>query len=267
MEYNNRIPALIQLVKKAGEEILRIYHSDADINVQNKADDSPVTKADLRSNKILVEGLRKMDESIPIVSEENKTVPYSERKSFDRFWIIDPLDGTKEFINRLDEFTIHLALIENDKVTMGFIYAPVFDEMYYAAKGIGAWSLTDTGKKKLSGHRVDYRKSRLKIMRSRSNLDPQTMEYINHFDEPELITMGSGLKFTRLVTGEADYYPRAKTHMYEWDIAPAQIILEEAGGGIFDWESDQPLRYNKENLKITGFQAVSLVPPPGKLFS
>lgn len=249
---------LQKLVRDAGKELMRIYRREEDVAVELKEDDSPVTIADLRSNTILVNGLKQLDDSIPIVSEENKEIPWEVRQSFEYFWIIDPLDGTKEFIKELDEFTIHLALIRKNKVVLGIIYAPVYDEMYFAWEGGGSWSIVNGEQKKLEGHAVDFTGSRLRIMRSRSNLDPQTVEYIAQFDEPQLYTLGSGLKFVQLITGRADYYPRAKTWMKEWDIAPAQIILEEAGGGIYEWLVDEPLQYNKQDLTIKGFRAVSL---------
>ena len=246
------------LVRRAGQELMRIYRKEDTVEVELKKDDSPVTIADLRSNEILVDGLKKFDDSIPIVSEENKSIPWHERKDYKRFWIIDPLDGTKEFIKELDEFTIHLAMVQENKVVFGIIYAPVGDEMYYAWKGGGSWLSHNEKVHRLAGHAVDFSLKGLRVMRSRSNLDPLTMKYIERFEEPELITMGSGLKFVQLITGQADYYPRARTHMKEWDIAPAQIILEEAGGGIYQWDMNEPLQYNKKDLTVTGFRAVSL---------
>ncbi|SRR5690554_4740404 len=257
VELEKLMPDLQNLVREAGKELMRIYRKEGDVAVELKEDDSPVTIADLRSNRILVDGLKKLDENIPIVSEENKEIPWEVRQSFEYFWIIDPLDGTKEFIQELDEFTIHLALIHKTKVVLGIIYAPVHDKMYYAWEGGGAWLNTNGKNTRLSGHEVDFTQSGIRILRSRSNLDPKTMEYIRNFKNPELITLGSGLKFVQLITGQADYYPRAKTYMKEWDIAPAQIILEEAGGGIYEWSVDEPLDYNKEHLTIKGFRAVS----------
>ncbi len=258
MNLEEWIPDLKKLVREAGAELMRIYRKEEDIKVELKADESPVTIADLRSNKILVTGLQQLDNTIPIVSEENKAIPWEVRRGFDRFWIIDPLDGTKEFIGELDEFTIHLALVRGTQVVLGIIYAPVADEVYYAWEGGGSWLERNGEIHRLAGHAVDFGLSQLRILRSRSNLDPQTMEYIGQFDNPRLITLGSGLKFVQLITGQADYYPRARTYMKEWDIAPAQIILEEAGGGIYEWSSDEPLQYNKENLTVKGFRAVSL---------
>lgn len=252
------IPHLNKLVRQAGQELMRIYRKEGDVEVELKEDDSPVTLADLRSNQILVNGLKALDDQIPIISEENKVIPWEVRKDFERFWIIDPLDGTKEFIKELDEFTIHLALIQQNKVVLGIIYAPVFDELYYAWKGGGSWLAGNGEPKRLAGHSVDFNLSQLRIMRSRSNLDSRTIEYMEKFDQPILITLGSGLKFMQLITGQADYYPRARTYMKEWDIAPAQVILEEAGGGIYQWDSDEPLEYNKKDLTIKGFRAVSL---------
>jgi len=252
------IPHVNKLVRQAGQELMRIYRKDGDVDVELKKDNSPVTIADLRSNQILVNGLKALDDSIPIISEESKAIPWEIRKNFERFWIIDPLDGTKEFIKELDEFTIHLALIQENKVVLGVIYAPVYDELYYARMGGGSWQFLNGEPKRLAGHAVDFSLSQLRIMRSRSNLDPKTTEYIAKFDQPILITLGSGLKFVQLITGQADYYPRARTHMKEWDIAPAQIILEEAGGGIYQWDRNEPLEYNKKDLTVKGFRAVSL---------
>lgn len=258
MDLQKWMPQLHDLVREGGKELMRIYRKEEGVEVELKEDDSPVTIADLRSNQILVSGLKTLDSGIPIVSEENKAVPWEERKTFEYFWIIDPLDGTKEFIQELDEFTIHLALIRQDKVVLGIIYAPVNDELYYAWEGGGSWLKSTEGITRLQGHDVDFGQSNLRILRSRSNLDPDTVEYIANFKNPQLITLGSGLKFVQLIIGKADYYPRAKTYMKEWDIAPAQIILEEAGGGIYEWNTNEPLRYNKEELTIHGFRAVSL---------
>lgn len=258
------IPQLKIVVRQAGEELMRIYRKSGDIEIELKEDDSPVTVADLKSNHILVTGLKALDEKTPIISEECKAIPWDQRKSYDRFWIIDPLDGTKEFVNELDEFTIHLALIEKKKVVLGIIYAPVTQEMYYAWEGGGAWMSLNGEDTKLEGHSVDFSQEGIRIMRSRSNLDPLTMEYINQFHDPVLLTMGSGLKFVQLITGQADYYPRARTHMKEWDIAPAQIILEEAGGGIYQWSKNEPLQYNKKDLTVKGFRAVSLAEQIGR---
>lgn len=251
------ISDLKKLVRQAGKELMRIYRKDDDIDVELKQDDSPVTIADLRSNQILVNGLKALDDSIPIISEENEAIPWEVRKDFEEFWIIDPLDGTKEFIKELDEFTIHLALVQENKVVLGIIYAPVYDELYYAWKGGGSWISLNGDERRLAGHAVDFDLSQLRIMRSRSNLDPLTMEYIERFDDPILITLGSGLKFVQLITGQADYYPRARTYMKEWDIAPAQIILEEAGGGVYQWSVDEPLQYNKKEMTVKGFRVVS----------
>lgn len=265
MDLEQLMPALQELVREAGQELMRIYRKEEDVAVELKADDSPVTIADLRSNRILVNGLKDLDESIPIVSEENKEIPWEVRQNFDYFWIIDPLDGTKEFIKELDEFTVHLALIGGHKVVLGIIYAPVYDELYYAWENGGSWLVSNGETSKLTGHDVDFNQRQLRILRSRSNLDPETMKYIDQFRDPDLITLGSGLKFVQLITGRADYYPRAKTYMKEWDIAPAQIILEEAGGGIYEWTSDERLQYNKEHLTIQGFRAVSLRDQLGKV--
>lgn len=259
ISYTTYLPEVLELVRKAGKALLDIYNGDGSLDVEKKSDDSPVTIADFQSNEILIRGLRQIDSNIPIISEESARIPYEERKEYEYFWIIDPLDGTREFVQHLDEFTIHLALVKGNKPVMGVIYAPVYDDMYYAWENGGAWREYEGGKTKLKGHSVDLSDSGLRIVRSRSNLDPKTQEAIDGFDDPKPYILGSGLKFMKLITGDADYYPRVRTNMKEWDVAPASIILEEAGGGLFDWGSRTPLEYNKKELSVKGFEAVSLV--------
>lgn len=253
------VPDLLALVRKAGSALMKIYQSDQGLEVMSKADESPVTIADFTSNEILMQGLKEIAPDIPIISEESKSIPYEVRKTYDYFWIIDPLDGTKEFVKNLDEFSIHLALVYQNRPIAGFIFAPVFDDMYYAIKGGGAWREWQGETTQLFGHEVDLEAPELVVIRSRSNLDAKTKQKIESMDRPKIITMGSGLKFMRLITGEADYYPRVQTNMKEWDVAPAQIILEEAGGALLDWESKDPLVYNKKELTVKGFEALSKV--------
>lgn len=259
IQYADYISPLCQMVRKAGKVLLEIYHSDNSLDVEKKSDNSPVTIADFKSNEVLIDGLKALDLDIPIISEENVDIPYETRKEFEFFWIIDPLDGTKEFVKKLDEFTIHLALVKNNRPVLGIIYAPIFDDMYYAWKDGGAWREYEGKKTQLFGHDVDMDDSGLRVVRSRSNLDPETKAQIETLNNPISLTLGSGLKFMRLITDEADYYPRVATNMKEWDVAPAQILLEEAGGGLLDWDTKLPLVYNKEELSVKGFEAVSKV--------
>lgn len=257
--YTDYIPEALRIVRAAGDVLLEIYNGERSLDVETKSDNSPVTIADFKSNEVLIGGLKKVNGSIPIISEESARIPYEERKEYEYFWIIDPLDGTREFVQHLDEFTIHLALVKGNKPVFGIIYAPVFDDMYYAWENGGAWREFEGEKTRLQGHKVDLSDSGLRIVRSRSNLDPKTQEAIDGFDNPRPYILGSGLKFMKLITGDADYYPRVRTNMKEWDVAPASVILEEAGGGLFDWGTKTPLLYNKKELTVKGFEAVSLV--------
>jgi 3'(2'), 5'-bisphosphate nucleotidase len=245
--------AVEKIARKAGESILEIYHRTQNIEVIHKIDDSPLTIADKNSNKIICEGLMQLNPCFPIISEENENIPYENRKNYDYFWLVDPLDGTKEFIGRNGEFTVNIALMYQDSPVMGFVFVPCFDDFYYAIKGSGAFLCKNDTKKRLTASSFSMQDEGLRVVASRSHLDSGTRELIEKLKNPQIISKGSALKFLILASGEAEYYPRMSPTM-EWDTAAAQIILEEAGGKMMQMSGDKII-YNKENLVNPSFIA------------
>ncbi len=243
----NLIPDLLKLAKSAGAAIIEVYDSSADVVYTKKDDDSPLTAADQAANKVICAGLEQLEEQYPIISEENKQLEYTERKDYTRFWLVDPLDGTKEFIKRNGEFTVNIALVENGSPILGVVYAPVLDEMYWAVKGKGAFLEKSGTSSKLSALAFDKTDERLGMICSRSHLNSETEEFISHYKNPDLVSKGSSLKFLMIANQQAHIYPRIAPTM-EWDTGAAQIVLEEAGGAVISFETGAPLKYNKENL-------------------
>ena len=194
--------------------------------------------------------------TIPLLSEENKIVLFEERKNWDYFWLIDPLDGTKEFIKKTDEFTVNIALIHKNTPVLGIVYAPVFKDIYYAKKGFGAYKNTQ---KLNSGKKQNTQK--LRVVASKSHLNDKTKEFIeslkNKTQEIEFVSVGSSLKFCLLAEDKADIYPRFAPTM-EWDTAAAHIIITETGGSIIDMNTKHNLEYNKPSLLNNSFLASSI---------
>jgi len=259
---SSRIESLIEEVRKiafaAGEVILDVYKDEASFGVEAKADDSPLTLADQRANKVICDALIQLDISIPIISEENKAIPFDERKNFEYFWMVDPLDGTKEFIKRNGEFTVNIALIKNDKSVAGVVYVPVTNQMYWAIEGQGAFSSDSENKVSLSANSYSMEDEALGVVCSRSHLNEETSAFLANMNKPETVSKGSSLKFLIIAEGNADVYPRLAPTM-EWDTAAAQIILEEAGGKVVRADDKSPLRYNKEILTNPHFIAFGTV--------
>ncbi len=241
------ITSLIQVSRRAGEAILEVYNS-TELEIQNKSDASPLTKADIASNRIICDALKELSPDIPIISEENDDLPFSIRSEWEYCWIVDPLDGTKEFIKKNGEFTTNIGLVHNHKVIAGVVYIPVFDEMYYAIKGEGAFKIINGQTEKISAVAFNRSEKGLKVICSRSHLNEKTEAFVKGLSEPELIAKGSSLKFLTIAQGNAHLYPRMAPTM-EWDTCAAQIILEEAGGHVLIADGqDQAVRYNKEDL-------------------
>ena len=250
--------SLVAIVEEASEAILEVYHSD-DFEIQKKGDDSPLTIADQRANEIIVKGLQVLDMQFPIISEENKLVEYEQRAKYDYYWLVDPVDGTKEFIKRNGEFTVNIALIHQGKPIMGIVGIPVQNRIFYGIKDQGAFLLENGTTQTLKAKSFHLEDKGLKIVTSRSHLNDATRNYINHLNEPEFVPMGSSLKFLIIAEGKADVYPRFGPCM-EWDTGAAQIILEEAGGSVVQVDAlDEPLIYNKENLLNPFFIAFGAV--------
>lgn len=240
------LESIISASRDAGDAIMKIYDQD-DRGIETKGDDSPLTRADLAANKILCDILEDIAPEIPIISEENKNLTYMDRAGWEYCWIVDPLDGTKEFIKKNGEFTTNVALVHRGEPVLGVIFAPALDEMYWASEGNGAFMELDGEVTEMVV--ADYLSSdkHLKLVCSRSHLNEDTQAVVDQYDEPELVASGSSLKFMMIAKGEAHVYPRMAPTM-EWDTCAAQAILQEAGGHVIEAETGEPMHYNKENL-------------------
>ena len=237
------LPRVTALARESGRAILTIYQ-DLHPQVEYKLAHSPVTQADLVSHQILQNGLTCLVPRLPVLSEEAVEVPFEERKSWRHFWMIDPLDGTKEFLRRTGEFTVNIALIEDDRPILGVVYAPVIDKLYFAARGAGSYRMDGKVRTRI---KVARTAGSARWVVSRSHASEQEKK------GGEFIVMGSSLKFCLIAEGAADVYPRSGPTM-EWDTAAAQCILEEAGGSVIDPEGNT-IRYNKRVLLNSGFVA------------
>lgn len=240
------LQTVIQLARKAGLEILRLYQSENDLAVSLKENETPVTDADYVANDIIREGLSLLTPEIPVISEEMAQIPYEKRKNWSLYWLVDPLDGTKEFLNRTDDFTVNIALIENHKPVMGVIYLPVFDTMYYAMQHEGAFKQkTEQEACKIQTRLCPKTPT---VMTSRRHNLQLTQKAIDKLKSCHIVQRGSSIKSCLIAEGLADVYP-AFGAMSEWDIAAAQCIVEQAGGAIWD-ESFQSMRYNKRQTLL-----------------
>lgn len=245
---------------EAGRAILEIYRED--IEVEYKADKSPLTAADRASHDILSQHLKSASLKVPILSEEGRDIPYAKRQQWDTFWLVDPLDGTKEFIKRNGEFTVNVALIKEGAPYLGIIYVPVTDTLYFGARGMGSWKLIAASKKPAfvsvaalmtASKRLPIKTHAgpLTVIGSRSHVSDTFKSFMEtmkrRHDKIELVPAGSSLKFGLVAEGRADIYPRYGPTM-EWDTAAGQAVVEQAGGRVLDADRQRPLQYNKENL-------------------
>jgi len=239
------LPKVVALAREAGEAIMVVYRS-GEAGVSSKADDSPLTLADMASHQTIVAGLKKLAPGVPILSEEAADIPYIERKQWSRYWLVDPLDGTKEFIKRNGEFTVNIALIDNGMPIMGVVYAPVLDVCYYAEKGAGAFMQRVNNAAQQIRVRLHRTGQTIKVVASRSHSDARTAALLDKLGDHESVSMGSSLKFCLVAEGEAHFYPRLGPTM-EWDTAAAHAVVNGAGGIVCD-AAGQELGYNKEDL-------------------
>ena len=230
----------ITAAKSASEKILEVYNSN-DFQVERKGDNSPLTIADKRSHEVIQEGLNQS--GLPILSEEGRDIPYEERSRWESFWMVDPIDGTKEFIKRNGEFTVNIALIEGNKPVLGVVMVPVSGNIYSAIKGEGAYK----NEKRIFVNSCSYEDTNLRVVASRSHLNEETEKFIGNLNDPVIVSKGSSLKLLMVAEGEADLYPRYAPTM-EWDTAAAQIIVEEAGGSVRIANEKDSVKYNKPNL-------------------
>jgi 3'(2'), 5'-bisphosphate nucleotidase len=274
--YSQYLPSLLTLAKEAGDAILEVYHS-ASPDVQQKSDNSPLTKADLASHHIIVDGLSKLTPDIPILSEEASDIAYEVRSQWKTYWLIDPLDGTKEFINRNGEFTVNIALIDNKEPVLGVVYVPVKGEFYYASKGDGAFSALRHSRSSLRHSRgggnpeissddtqstpinVAQREAvgEVRVVVSRSHAGPETQAYLQKLEADgftiNALSIGSSLKLCYVANGTAHVYPRFGPTM-EWDTAAGHAVLVAAGGSVSTLEG-APLAYGKAGFRNPHFLA------------
>jgi len=248
---------------QAGRSIMDIYQKD--FQVEYKDDNSPLTEADRLANKIICESLERLYPDIPILSEEGAEIDFETRGAWEYFWLIDPLDGTKEFVKRNGEFTVNIALIERGSPILGVVYAPVIERLYSAKKGEGAY---------LNGKRLPLKGEdrNFYVVASKSHLTSETKKFIDvlkeKFPDLELNSMGSSLKLCMVADGSADIYPRVAPTM-EWDTAAAQVVVTEVGKGVYRYnpnvfpldyldsrEKLEPLVYNKKSLRNPNFVVV-----------
>jgi 3'(2'), 5'-bisphosphate nucleotidase len=235
----------------AGKTIMNVYAS-ADFDVSYKEGDSPLTRADTEANDIIVAGLKRLTPEVPILSEECKEAPFNERKQWDEFWLVDPLDGTKEFIKKSGEFTVNIALIKNNSPVMGVVHMPTTGTTYSALVGLGAFKETD-GNAPKAIHVAGYTEGTLKVVASVSHRNPELELFLNSLNKAqennggvEALSMGSSLKLCLVAEGAAHLYPRIGLTM-EWDTGAAHCVVIAAGGRVTDLKGDD-LQYNKENL-------------------
>lgn len=235
---------VIKIAVKAGQEILAIY--DTKFAVEHKEDRSPLTEADLASHNTILQGLSALTPEVPVLSEESKEIAFAERQTWQRYWLVDPLDGTREFVKRNGEFTVNIALIEGGKPVLGIVYVPVVKVLYYASKDQGAYRKNADGA--VTALKVNPWKGGLaRVVGSRSHAGEHLKAFLDQVGDYELVSMGSSLKICLVAEGKADIYPRFGLTS-EWDTAAAQCVVEEAGGILVDLNKT-PLRYNgKESL-------------------
>lgn len=239
---------VIDLAREAGRRILEVYHSDFRVGV--KSDMSPLTAADLASHDCLVEGLAALQSSIPVLSEESESLPFDVRSAMETYWLIDPLDGTKEFIKRNGEFTVNIALINRHQPVLGVVYAPAKDLIFFASEGCGAFRQNGQGKP--ASIRVTNRApATVRVVASRSHTKIALSLYLSRLGEHELSSIGSSLKLCLVAEGNADLYPRIGLTS-EWDTAAAHCIVTEAGGAVVDL-SGQPIRYNTKDSLLNPY--------------
>lgn len=264
MGTHHHINIAINAALRAGEKIMEVYTS-GDFEVSLKDDSSPLTAADLQAHRMISSLLEPTQ--IPILSEEGIHLDFKERVHWKTFWLVDPLDGTKEFISRNGEFTVNIALIENNKSTAGIIYCPVSKELYVGLVGSGAWKIQQPEPEctldwiSTHGNRLplDKMKNQYTVAASRTHLDDQTIGFIEDLKtlhpELQLIRRGSSLKFCLLAEGAADVYPRFGPTM-EWDTAAGHAIIKAIGKNVFHTDQQTELNYNKENLTNPYFIAL-----------
>ncbi|MFI3305920.1 MAG: 3'(2'),5'-bisphosphate nucleotidase CysQ [Rikenellaceae bacterium] len=264
---------IVNAAIQAGAAIMQVYNSETECSVDIKSDNTPITEADRAAHNAIKEALGAT--RIPILSEEGREMLYDERRNWEMFWLVDPLDGTVEFINRNNEFTVNIALMSEGEAVLGVIFVPCLKQLFVAARGYGAsitYDVEPNAASQLTYEQICANVVRLplessrhehpRVAVSRSHNTPETYTYINKLKQLhpdlEVIEQGSSYKFALLAQGVVDYYVRT-THTFEWDTAAGELILDEAGGATTAIPSGEKLRYNKEHLQNPWFQCEGVV--------
>ncbi len=251
----NKLPQLLEVISEAHEAVINVYLSE-DFDVRTKDDDSPVTKADIAANDIILSGLARLFPEVPVVSEEGNELENREIVKTDQFWLVDPLDGTREFIARSGHFTICLALIEENLPSFGIISAPAFTDTYYGGQIMGSYQQI-TGVKRVETERTLWVQTHEPpiVIGSLSDLNPATTQYIaKNYPDSEVLRVGSQLKLPFIAAGKADVYPRVNSPLHIWDLAAGHAILVGAGGSVNRFDGG-PVNYQAENLMAGDFIA------------
>jgi len=244
--------SIISLAEQAGEKILEIYETD--YAIEHKEDETPLTEADMAAHHFIEAGLQTLTPEIPILSEESADISFATRQQWQRYWLVDPLDGTREFIKRNGEFSVNIALVEDGTAILGVVYAPVMRTSYYARRGAGAFK-REPGREAVPMHCQTSARDKVIVAVSRSHRGVSLNAFLDKLGSYDIISMGSALKSCLVAEGVADVYPRLGPTS-EWDTAAAQCVVEEAGGRITDTKMDI-LRYNTKDSLLNPYFFVS----------
>jgi 3'(2'), 5'-bisphosphate nucleotidase len=244
------LDAALDLAVEAGRRILGVYRSD--FAVTHKDDESPLTQADLASHALIAETLAQMAPALPVLSEEGADIPYAVRRAWPRYWLIDPLDGTREFVKRNGEFTVNIALIEDHRPVLGVVHAPVLGLTYGAAREIPAFRVDGVQRVAVSTCEAG---SPMTVVASRSHRDSETDRILSRLPAHEVVSRGSSLKFCLVAEGAAVFYPRLGPTS-EWDTAAGQCVVEQAGGAVLRLPEMTPLAYNEKDSVLNPSFAV-----------
>jgi len=241
MDLKSLVEPIVALAEDAGRAILEVYSTD--FEVQAKDDASPLTQADLASHRWIDAGLKALTPDIPIISEESGLPDFDERRAWRRYWIVDPLDGTKEFVNRNDEFTVNIALVEDGQPVLGVVRVPVLEKTYVGCRGLGA-QRRDGDQDPVSIKVAAHSGNPVRIVGSRSHRGKSLDAFLQRVGDHDMVPMGSSLKFCVIAEGRADVYPRLGPTS-EWDTAAAQAVVEQAGGSVVTLDG-KPMKYNQK---------------------
>jgi 3'(2'), 5'-bisphosphate nucleotidase len=244
------LDAALELAQEAGRRILTVYRSE--FAVTHKQDESPLTQADLASHALIVETLGTLAPALPVLSEEAADIPYAVRRAWPRYWLVDPLDGTREFVKRNDEFTVNIALVEGHRPVLGVVHAPALGHTWGAARGVGAFRLDGRVRKGIATRRAG---AKLTVVASRSHRDAETERILARLPAHDVASRGSSLKFCLVADGSADFYPRVGPTS-EWDTAAGQCLVEQAGGAVLRLPELTPLGCNEKDSLLNPSFAV-----------